>query len=502
MRKKFLIGVLGMMAVLLSACSTEKEDMTVPVEIIEPITASADAEPEKQSSVSDESPDTYREIYRQLVTETEGDAIIFSLVYLDNDDTPELVVCDRGYEAYSIYTVKDGKAFCMMEAMTTVEMAYFERSGIVSAFARWNGGGDEGGYGWYYYQVSADKVLVDGDLPTLHFTYDAVYDEEGNWTGGGTTKYYHMDQEIDEAAYQQMMSDLGIIEGNKKVLTDNALGKMEMLDQLTDQGGAGEEREKEGSEDGASEAEEHMDVVKEKEEASKTEIPLSAEDLKAPHGEEFDPVNKAYYSVLERLYKTYTLPDGTELGYNEISDLSENQFAIYDIDQDGREELIVIWTTTYTAGMAEIIYGFDYSSNGVTTELIDFPVQTFYDNGAVEVLLSHNHGLAGNIDDFWPYTFYQYDKGTDTYLLAAGVDAWNRAYYELDYDGTPFPEELDADGDGILYRVTAGGHEKLMDLEEYNKWRDSVIGGAKKMEIPFVKMTEESISGKGSADER
>lgn len=232
MRKKILIGVLGMMAVLLSACSTENEDMTVPVEIIEPITAPADAELEKQSSVSDKSSDKYREIYRQLVTEIEGDAIIFSLVYLDNDDIPELAVCDRGYEAYSIYTVKDGKAFCMMDAMTTVEMVYYERSGIISAFARWNGGGDEGGYGWYYYQISADKVLVDGDLPTLHFTYDAVYDEEGNWTGGGITKYYHMDQEIDEVAYQQMMNDLGIVEGNKKVLTDNALGKVEMLDQL------------------------------------------------------------------------------------------------------------------------------------------------------------------------------------------------------------------------------------------------------------------------------
>ena len=262
MRKNILIGALGIMAILLSACSTEKEDMTVPVEIIEPITAPADtdenemtemppsgdekeesagpeeelelpdAEPEKQSSVSDESPDTYREIYRQLVTETEGDAIIFSLVYLDNDDTPELVVYDRGYEAYSIYTVKDGKAFCMMEAMTTVEMAYFERSGIVSAFARWNGGGDEGGYGWYYYQVSADKELVNGDLPTLYFTYDATYDEEGNWTGEGVTKYYYMDQEIDEAAYQQMMNELGIVEGNEKVLTDNALGKVEILDQF------------------------------------------------------------------------------------------------------------------------------------------------------------------------------------------------------------------------------------------------------------------------------
>lgn len=264
----------------------------------------------------------------------------------------------------------------------------------------------------------------------------------------------------------------------------------------TDQAGAGAETEKEASEDGTGKVEEQADVVKEKEETSKTELPLSAEDLKVPQGEEFDPVNEAYYSVLEKLYKTYTLPDGTELGYDEITELSWNKFAIYDIDKDGKEELIVLWTTTYTAGMSGIIYGFDTASGTVRAELWEYPLQTFYDNGVVEVGLSHNHGMAGEIDDFWPYTLYQYDKDSDTYVVIAEVDAWNMAYYELDYDGTPFPEEFDTDGDGILYRVTAGGHDKLMDLEEYNNWRDSVIGGAKKVEIPFVKMTEESISGK------
>lgn len=259
----------------------------------------------------------------------------------------------------------------------------------------------------------------------------------------------------------------------------------------------------EASEDGAKEeTETTKDIAKGVPETANKETQASGgenENEQEKGAKDADPVKATYRRVLEKLYKTYTLPDGTELGYNEISDLSENQFAIYDIDQDGREELIVIWTTTYMAGMAEIIYDYNYASNGVATELIDFPAQTYYDNGVVEVLLSHNHGLAGNIDDFWPYTFYQYDKGTDTYLCASEVDAWNRAYYELDYDGTLFPEELDTDGDGILYRVTAGDRDKLMDLEEYKKWWDSVIGGAKKVEIPFVKMTEESISGNGSA---
>lgn len=126
-----------------------------------------------------------------------------------------------------------------------------------------------------------------------------------------------------------------------------------------------------------------------------------AEPQKAENVDNTDPEKAAYYAVLEKLYTTYTLPDGTELGYDEISDLSWNKFAIYDIDQDGKEELLIQWTDTYTAGMAGIIYGFDSASGTVKAELWEYPLQVFYDNGVVEVGLSHNHGLAGEIDDFY-----------------------------------------------------------------------------------------------------
>ncbi|MCM1124966.1 MAG: hypothetical protein NC429_00705 [Lachnospiraceae bacterium] len=253
--------------------------------------------------------------------------------------------------------------------------------------------------------------------------------------------------------------------------------------------------EKEGTDETNEDSREKIvkeDSAVEKEDAAKAVGAQKAEEG-IDTASQTDPEKAAYNAVLEKLYTTYTLPDGTELGYDGITDLSWNKFAIYDIDQDGKEELIIQWTTTYTAGMSGIIYGFDSVSGTVKAELWEYPSQTFYDNGVVEVELSHNHGMAGEIEDFWPYTFYQYDKNTDTYLCTAEVDAWNKAYYETDYDGVPFPDELDADKDGILYQVTVGNSEKLMDLEEYEKWRDSMIGGAVKIEIPFVGITEESI---------
>lgn len=412
---------------------------------------------ETTKSDTDDPGNGYYGIYEQIVAEKEGDSLRFSLIYLDEDDMPELLVWDQYYETYSVYTVKDGKAFCMIDSMYTVSMSYYERGGIIALFARWNGGGDEGGYGEFYYQVSKDKTLTDSDIPVLQYKYDAVYDEDENWTGEGITRYYHVDQEIDETTYRQMAADLGIVEGHEIACADGVLEKSEMLTML---GGVfGPAKESGGKET-----------------------------------EDFGAAKEAYFSVLDQLYTTYTLPDGTELGYAGDSDLSDNTFAIYDIDHDGQEELIIIWATTYTAGHAGIVYGFDSVSGTVRTELWEYPMLTFYDNGVVEAGLSHNQGLAGVLPenvDFWPYTLYQYDKGTDTYVMSASVDAWNKAFRENDYDGNAFPDDIDVDGDGLVYVIEIGEDKELLDSEAYRNWRDSVIGGAGEIKIPFEKMTGE-----------
>lgn len=267
MRKKFLTGILPFM-LLLSACSSVKggdSQVSRPEDLVE-IFGSAGSETaqdeNKDGSTSSDvldsaaegdktqepeatvQPDggaetpapapeegnlTYKEIYAQAVSET--DSAMFSLIYLDNDDIPELVVsCD---ESYSIYTVKDNTIFCMADSLTTVELTYFERTGIVCGFDRWNGGGDEGGYGEYYYQTSKDGTLANDAAPILSFDYNAVYDEEGNYTGTGIVNYYYMRQEIDEASYKEMQSSLGITADGKRLCLENALGKEEMLAALS-----------------------------------------------------------------------------------------------------------------------------------------------------------------------------------------------------------------------------------------------------------------------------
>ncbi len=208
---------------------------------------------------------------------------------------------------------------------------------------------------------------------------------------------------------------------------------------------------------------------------------------------------EAYVKVLEDIYFDQKFPDGTEHGLQPASaDITDNMFAVYDIDADGREELIVFYTTTYTAGMVEIIYDYDSGTGDVREEFLAYPMRTYYDNGIVEVEASHNQGLAsdGGADgNFWPYSLYRYDPETDAYVSLASVDAWSRGFREEDYDGNPFPQEVDADGDGVVYYVATEGNEPKapMDGAEYDQWRDSCLKGAKPIQVPYVNLTTDNI---------
>ena len=44
----------------------------------------------------------------------------------------------------------------------------------------------------------------------FEFTYNAVYDINGEWTGEGITEYYKKGERIDETAYNQIFVDFNI----------------------------------------------------------------------------------------------------------------------------------------------------------------------------------------------------------------------------------------------------------------------------------------------------
>ena len=175
--------------------------------------------------------------------------------------------------------------------------------------------------------------------------------------------------------------------------------------------------------------------------------------------------------------------------------LTEN-FAICDVNGDGKNELITQRNNIYMAGQAERVY--DADGNEL---LWDFTRNAYYDNGYVTAGWSHNQGVSG--DRLWPYTLYRYDSSAGKYVLEASVDGWDKSIRDtyLSYDETiiPFPEDVDKDGDGFIYYIITedGGYAPVygepMDYADYALWV-ARYQGANRVDVTYYPLTEKNIS--------
>lgn len=215
-------------------------------------------------------------------------------------------------------------------------------------------------------------------------------------------------------------------------------------------------------------------------------------DLENPSADLTD-MKHAYADALENLRNNHILPDGTDCGFEPSSNMADNKFSIYDIDNDGKEELLIMYTTTVSAGMTGGIFAYDETTKELLTELNEFPLLTFYDNGIVKAGWSHNQGLGG---DFWSYTLYQYTEASDTYKCIGMVDAWDRKFSERNETGNSFPSEIDQSGTGVVYYIMKDknyDYSNPADASEYNAWVNSYLGDASEIQIEYKALTEENI---------
>lgn len=206
--------------------------------------------------------------------------------------------------------------------------------------------------------------------------------------------------------------------------------------------------------------------------------------------------HEAYKKALKDMMKSRKLPteEDVELYYEKSMNMEDNKFAIYDIDNDNNDELIIEWVTAPTAGQLSFIYDYDVETGKFVNEFFDVPLLTFYDNGVIVALLSHNQGLAGGT--FWPYYLYKYDKASDLYEPIAMVDAWDKSVAATDGNGNKYPEDVDKKGDGIIYYVIEDGdyeNKVPVSKEYYEEWRSSYLDGAKEVKLEFVGFSEKNI---------
>ena len=238
-------------------------------------------------------------------------------------------------------------------------------------------------------------------------------------------------------------------------------------------------------------------VVMQTEQAEEPQAPqftaIPAAETASPAPDEAGERNDAFRAALRALLDTHVLPDGTDAGYQEGMSDEGNQFAVYDVDGDGRDELVVLYTTTYMAGQTAGVYAFDGAGKPLRAKLTEYPLLTFYSNGVIQAGWSHNQGLAG---EFWPYTLYRYDAAADAYAPVGMADAWEKAFAPVNFNGEAFPDALDAQGAGVVYYLIPGGEYQEVppsSAAEYEAWRAQALAGAAEIALPLLPLTDESI---------
>ena len=209
-------------------------------------------------------------------------------------------------------------------------------------------------------------------------------------------------------------------------------------------------------------------------------------------------VRHYYGGILSQITAAWQLPDGeldTSSLENGFGQMSDNRFAVTDIDGDGREELIVCYANASMAGMMEIIYDYDPVPGELEREFTQWPMLTYYDNGIIKAGASHNHTHG----EFWPFALYQYETESDSYKQIAYVHTWDKEISDV-YEGRPFPEELDADGDGTLFNISEGAkpsyeyEDYKYNQPDFEKWYDEMMDGAQEITVPYQPLEHESYA--------
>lgn len=206
------------------------------------------------------------------------------------------------------------------------------------------------------------------------------------------------------------------------------------------------------------------------------------------------PTHRAFRNALKTIHDKLYWPDLP--GDNEITlfapgTIEDEQFAILDVDGDGQEELLVSVSNTYSAGMCEVIYGYDSQTDDVFVQARNYVAVTHYP-GMLKVDASHNHGYAGDV--LWPYVVMNYDEGKDVYEDAFYVDAWSREITDYNpYEEMPYPDDIDTEQDGYVYLITENGQKRILNRADYQRWEAALFAGKEPLTIPWQKITVDNI---------
>lgn len=197
---------------------------------------------------------------------------------------------------------------------------------------------------------------------------------------------------------------------------------------------------------------------------------------------------KVYADTLRNLLYSDILPDGSQTDFSGGGAYS--QFAVNDVDGDGKEELILLYDSGVMASSAGYIIGYDTEMENIYIQLEEFPFFAFLENGNLKALCSHNQTYG----EMWPYILYQYLPESDSYKLAGYAHAEDKAAFEANGVPERYPDAADISDTGTVYYVGSDAWgTNPMDEADYIKWLEENHGNASEREIEYLLLTEENL---------
>lgn len=197
---------------------------------------------------------------------------------------------------------------------------------------------------------------------------------------------------------------------------------------------------------------------------------------------------KAYAVTLRNLLYSGILPDGSQT--KDPRGGAYSQFAVGDVDGDGKEELVLLYDSGVMASSVGYIIGHDAETGNIYIQLEEFPFFAFLENGNLKALSSHNQTYG----EMWPYKLYQYLPESDSYKLAGYAHAEDKATFEANGVPERYPAKVDISNAGTVYYVGTDTWGTVpIDEADYLEWLNANHGDATELEIEYLPLTEESI---------
>lgn len=191
-----------------------------------------------------------------------------------------------------------------------------------------------------------------------------------------------------------------------------------------------------------------------------------------------------FYETLRMLHDDSVLPGGKVL--ETVGSIEENRFAVFDLDEDGRDELILEITQADVLDCFTAVY--DVDADGDLRREVRYETAMRFFSGGIAVAEYPDAAADGN--DFVPYAVASYDPELDVFTEIAYVSAIDRSTLESAGLLDEYPENADTSGTGRVYCIRS---DNPVDVTEYETWYASWHDGLSELEIPYQPLTSEQI---------